>query len=157
MPVIRTPEGYEKIHVVNLAADLAANPASASASISLKTAFTIMDGFAVPGGTTLAPTIVFSNTHDVSSIKHMSIVGFQGSSNTVPTVITEDSTCSVELWVSDTNLEADFYGPLAFGEFSNGFLFFGQVHYLSANFIKLRIVNSSSVNTSVSIKFLFSS
>lgn len=154
MPVIRTAEGYEKIHVVNLADDLSNN--NSSSSTPVKTAANIMDGVAVAGGTTLTPTIVFSNTHDVTILRHMSIVGFQGSSNTVPTVITEDSTCTVELWVSDTNVESAFYGPIAFGEFSNGFLFFGQVYNLCANFVKLRIVNSSAVNTSVSIKFLFS-
>jgi len=152
MPVIRTPEGYEKIHVVNLADDLSNN----NSSTPVKTAFTIMNTIAIAGGTLLAPTVVFSNTHDVTTLRHMSIVGFQGSSNTVPTVITEDSSCTVELWVSDTNVEADFYGPIAFGEFSNGFLFFGQVYNLCANFIKLRIVNSSAVNTNVSIKYLFS-
>jgi len=106
MPVIRTPEGYEKIHVVNLADDLTIDGSGSSTPV--KTAFTIMNTVAIAGGTLLAPTVVFSNTHDVTTLRHMSIVGFQGSSNTVPTVITEDSSCTVELWVSDTNVEADF-------------------------------------------------
>ena len=91
---------------------------------------------------------VFSNAHDVSNVRSMTICGYQGSSS-------PDGTCYVELWVGDIDDSVSFLSPQSRGEFSNGLLYFGNIP-IAANFVKLRIINNHTTARAFTIRYYMS-
>jgi len=143
MPIHKTLEGLERIHVDNIE-DLGGGGGAVTIE-QVKATEIVFQNEEVTAGDT-----IFSEILNVITVKTVLVIGNQ----TKVAGVEHVEGITLEVWGANEDNDDAFWGPCALGEFSLGYLYFGSFE-CNFKYLKIRVsASSSAVNTEVNVKLL---